>query len=64
MVSNWIRDKGFGMGAYAPRIVSPISGQDKAAPSSQGYIFPPTDKKLARWRDWWRKANRRASTSR
>ena len=28
--SNWIRDKGFGMGAYIPRIVSPITGEDVA----------------------------------
>ncbi len=24
--SNWIRDKGFGMGQYVPRLVSPITG--------------------------------------
>ena len=28
--SNWIRDKGFGMGRYAPRIVSPITGEEEA----------------------------------
>ena len=32
--SNWIRDKGFGMGAYVPKIVSPITGEDQAAPST------------------------------
>jgi hypothetical protein len=57
VVSNWIRDKGFGMGAYAPRITSPISGQDEAAPSGQGYTFETTDEQMSRWRDWWRKAN-------
>jgi hypothetical protein len=25
--SNWIRDKGFGMGRYAPRITSPLTGE-------------------------------------
>ena len=30
--SNWIRDKGFGMGAYVPHIVSPVTGEDQAAP--------------------------------
>ncbi len=25
--SNWIRDKGFGMGKYVPRLVSPITGR-------------------------------------
>jgi hypothetical protein len=57
VVSNWIRDKGFGMGAYAPRITSPISGRDEAAPSGQGYMFETTDEQMGRWRDWWRKAN-------
>ena len=38
--SNWIRDKGFGMGRYAPRIVSPITGEEEAAPSGQCYRFP------------------------
>ena len=36
--SNWIRDKGFGMGRYAPRIVSPITGEEEAAPS--GPVLP------------------------
>jgi hypothetical protein len=31
--SNWIRDKGFGMGRHAPRIVSPITGEEEAAPT-------------------------------
>ena len=57
VVSNWIRDKGFGMGKYAPRIVSPISGEEEAAPSGQGYVFKPDHRNMARWRDWWRKAN-------
>jgi hypothetical protein len=57
VVSNWIRDKGYGMGKYAPRIVSPISGEEEAAPSGQGYAFRPDERNLSRWRDWWRKAN-------
>jgi hypothetical protein len=57
VVSNWIRDKGYGMGSYAPRIVSPISGEEEAAPSAQGYAFTADSKNLHRWRDWWRKAN-------
>ncbi len=32
--SNWIRDKGFGMGIYIPRIVSPITGEEVAAPAT------------------------------
>jgi hypothetical protein len=55
--SNWIRDKGFGMGKYVPRIKSPVTGKPEAAPST-GFIFEPTDEHLARWRSWWRFANR------
>ncbi|MFB4287856.1 Nramp family divalent metal transporter [Nonomuraea sp. ATR24] len=54
--SNWIRDKGFGMGAYVPRLVSPVTGQEEAA-SSTGYQFAPTKANLERWRQWWRFAN-------
>jgi hypothetical protein len=55
--SNWIRDKGFGMGRYVPRIKSPVTGQPEAAPST-GFIFEPTEEHLGRWRAWWRFANR------
>ena len=54
--SNWIRDKGYGMGAYVPRLVSPVTGQPEAAPST-GYVFEPTPDNLRRWRGWWRFAN-------
>ena len=55
--SNWIRDKGFGMGRYVPRITSPVTGKPEAAPST-GFIFEPTEEHLGRWRSWWRFANR------
>ena len=55
--SNWIRDKGFGMGSYVPRIESPVTGEPEAAPST-GFVFEPTDANLARWRTWWRFANK------
>ena len=54
--SNWIRDKGFGMGLYVPRLVSPVTGHEEAA-ASTGFQFAPTKANLARWRDWWRFAN-------
>ncbi len=54
--SNWIRDKRFGMGAYVPRIVSPVTGHPEAAPST-GFVFEPTPENLGRWRRWWRFAN-------
>ncbi len=54
--ANWIRDKGFGMGTYVPRLVSPITGQPEAVPST-GYIFEPTPENLSRWQKWWKFAN-------
>jgi amino acid transporter len=55
--SNWIRDKGFGMGKYVPRIVSPITGEEEAAPSDTRYTFPLDEPNMARWQVWWRRAN-------
>jgi hypothetical protein len=54
--SNWIRDKRYGMGAYVPRLVSPITGEEEAAPSGR-FEFEPNEPNLARWRRWWRFAN-------
>ena len=55
--SNWIRDKGFGMGRYHPRLVSPVTGHEEAGSQTAGYVFEPTEENLARWRRWWRFAN-------
>ncbi len=55
--SNWIRDKGFGMGAYVPRLVSPITGVEEAVPTTAGFVFEPTQANLTRWNRWWRFAN-------
>jgi hypothetical protein len=55
--SNWIRDKGFGMGTYAPRLVSPVTGNEQAAPAGVLYRFETTADNMARWRRWWRFAN-------
>lgn len=60
--SNWIRDKGFGMGQYVPRLVSPVTGQEEAA-ASTGFQFAPTKENLARWRQWWRFANTEQGTT-
>ncbi|MHA6627480.1 Nramp family divalent metal transporter [Pseudonocardia sichuanensis] len=54
--SNYIRDKGMGMGAHMPKIVSPITGHEEARPSL-GYMFPINDENMRRWRGWWRVAN-------
>lgn len=54
--SNWIRDKGYGMGKYVPRLVSPVTGHEEAAPST-GFTFEPTQENLSRWHEWWWRAN-------
>jgi hypothetical protein len=56
-VANWIRDKNWGMGAYVPRIVSPITGAETAAPAL-GHLFPQDPENIGRFRRWWRLANR------
>jgi hypothetical protein len=54
--SNWIRDKRYGMGRYVPRLVSPVTGEEEAAPST-GFAFEPTEQNMKRWRAWWKFAN-------
>ena len=54
--SNYIRDKGMGMGKHMPKIVSPITGHEEARPSL-GYMFPTDDENMRRWRGWWKVAN-------
>ena len=55
--SNWIRDKGFGMGVYIPRIVSPITGEEAAAPAT-GSMMRQDAENLRRFRGWWVVANK------
>ncbi len=54
--SNYIRDKGMGMGINIPNIVSPITGEEVATPST-GYTFPLDEENERRWRGWWKIAN-------
>lgn len=54
--SNYIRDKGLGMGGLMPKVVSPITGVETAAPSL-GYTFPVNEENMRRWRGWWKVAN-------
>ncbi len=56
--SNWIRDKGFGMGQYVPRLVSPLTGVEEAVGTAvSGFVFEPTAANMVRWRRWWWFAN-------
>ena len=54
--SNFIKEKGYGMGHYIGRITSPLTGQPEAV-HEIGYHFPHTPANLQRWRQWWRAAN-------
>ncbi|MFN0054019.1 MAG: Nramp family divalent metal transporter [Planctomycetales bacterium] len=52
-ISNWIRDKGFGMGAKVGAIASAFSGEH-GEPSHVGKVFPINPENLRRWGLWWR----------
>ena len=54
--SNYVRDKGMGMGIHIPNIVSPITGEEVAAPSL-GYVPPDTEDNRRRFKGWWKVAN-------
>jgi hypothetical protein len=55
--SLWVRDKGYAMGAHIGRITSPVTGDTEAIPST-GFAFALTEEGIARWKGWWRAANR------
>ncbi len=46
--SNWIRDKGFGMGQYVPRLVSPVTGAVEAR--SRASRATSSSRRRATWR--------------
>jgi len=52
-VTNWVRDKGFGMGSLVGAIPSAVGGHAIAL-SHVGKVFPTTSENLARWREWMR----------
>jgi len=56
VLSNWIRDKRYGMGAHVPRLISPITGKEEASGGDR-YTFPETPENLSRWQIWWKRAN-------
>ena len=60
--SNWIRDKGLGMGARLPKVVSPFTGEEVAAPTT-GFFFRRDEENLRRWRGWWKVAEREQFTT-
>lgn len=54
--SNYVKDKGYGMGRYIGRITSPLTGKEETVEET-GYHFPHTAENFSRWRSWWRAAN-------
>ncbi|MHB1329286.1 MAG: Nramp family divalent metal transporter [Gemmatimonadales bacterium] len=52
-LSNWARDKGYGMGSVAGYIPS-AAGGGKVRLAPTGFIFRIDEQSLARWRGWWR----------
>ncbi len=51
--SNFVRDKGWGMGAQVGAIPSAVGGRNITL-SHLGKTFPLTPTNLERWRGWWR----------
>ena len=52
-LSNWARDKGYGMGERAGYIPAAVGGH-KVNLAHTGYIFVPDVEGMRRWRGWWR----------
>lgn len=52
-LSNWSRDKGFGMGGVAGYIPAAFA-ENKVTLAHSGSIFAPGAASMARWRGWWR----------
>ena len=51
--SNFVRDKGWGMGSLVGAIPSAVGGRDVKL-SHVGKVFPMTGENLKRWSGWWR----------
>ena len=52
-LSNWARDKGYGMGERAGYIPAAVGGH-KVSLAHTGFIFSPGAEAMRRWRGWWR----------
>ena len=52
-LSNWARDRGYGMGERAGYIASAIGGQ-KVMLAHNGFMFEGDPEGMRRWHGWWR----------
>jgi hypothetical protein len=53
VLSNWARDKGYGMGERAGYIPAAVGGT-KVDLAPTGFTFAPDADAMRRWRGWWR----------
>lgn len=53
VISNWVRDKGFGMGGVVGAIPGALGGRQIPL-SREGKVFAITPENLRRWTDWCR----------
>ncbi len=52
-LSNWARDKGYGMSSSVGFIPAAVGGK-KVALAHSGSVFVPDAESLQRWKGWWR----------
>ncbi|MGH7693703.1 MAG: Nramp family divalent metal transporter, partial [Gemmatimonadaceae bacterium] len=52
-LSNWARDKGYGMSAYSGYIPAAIGGEKREL-AHTGSTFVPNAESMVRWKGWWR----------
>ncbi len=52
-LSNWARDKGYGMGSRSGYIPAAVGGH-KVHLAHTGFIFKPDREMMRRWKGWWR----------
>jgi hypothetical protein len=52
-LSNWARDKGYGMGSRVGHIAGAVGGENVHL-ADTGFMFEADAANLARWRGWWR----------
>ncbi len=55
--SMYVRDKGYGMGAYASKIKSLLTKEKLSATNLAGNTFPINDTNLTRFQAWWKAIN-------
>ena len=53
VLSNWARDRGYGMGERAGYIPA-AAARERGHVASTGFIFSSDDRSMNRWRGWWR----------